>query len=59
MSSTTACHTVEVLKEIFATHGYPCLLVSDNGPQLTTDHLESYLLNHCVLHHRSTPYHPQ
>ena len=58
MSSTTACHTVEVLKEIFATHGYPHLLVSDNGPQLTADHLESYLLNHHVLHHRSAPYHP-
>ena len=58
MSSTTAPHKIEVLKDIFATHGYPRLLVSDNGPQLTANHLENYLLSHHVLHHKSAPYHP-
>ena len=46
MSSTTAHHTVEVLLDIFSTHAYPRLLVSDNGPQLTADYLESYLRSH-------------
>ena len=58
MSSTTAHHTVEVLRDIFATHGYPRLLVSDNVPQLTADYLESYLHSHHILHHKSSPYHP-
>ena len=33
MSSTTAPHTIEVLKDIFATHGYPRLLFLNNGIQ--------------------------
>ena len=32
-SSTTAHCTSEMLQEIFATHGFPRILVSDNGPQ--------------------------
>ena len=58
MSSTMTCHTAEVLKEIFATHDYPCLLVSDNGPQLTSDHLGIYLHSHHIVYHKSAPYHP-
>ena len=58
MSSTTAHHTMEVLQDIFATHGYPGLLVSDNEPQLTADYFESYLRSHHILHHKSSPYHP-
>ena len=57
MSSTTKHHTVEVLWYIFATHGYPQLLVSDNGSQLTADCFKSYLRRHCILDHKSAPYH--
>ena len=58
MSFTTTHHTVEVLRDIFATHGYPRLLVSDNGPQLTADYFKSYLCSHHILHHKLSPYHP-
>jgi len=30
--STTSQKTIEVLSDIFATHGFPNILVSDNGP---------------------------
>jgi len=33
MSATTAQATVQQLREIFATHGFPQMIVSDNGPQ--------------------------
>lgn len=33
MSSTTATKTIDVLRHVFATHGLPDCVVSDNGPQ--------------------------
>ena len=42
-SSTTAGRTMEVLEDVFATHGFPRLLVSDNGPQFTTVEFENFL----------------
>ena len=32
MKSTTSGATIEKLREIFATHGFPVTVVSDNGP---------------------------
>ena len=58
MSSTTAQHTIEVLQDIFATHGFPRLLVSDNGPQFIADNFTTYLCSNQIAHHKSAPYHP-
>ena len=58
MSSTTAQRTIEVLHDFFATHGFPRVLVSDNGPQFLADVLQDYLYSNRILHHRSAPYHP-
>ncbi|XP_022800062.1 uncharacterized protein K02A2.6-like [Stylophora pistillata] len=38
MSSTTSSKTIEVLRTIFATHGLPTQIVSDNGSELTPYH---------------------
>ena len=58
MSSTTAQHTIEMMQDIFATHGLPRILVSDNGPQLISKEFSEYLAHNGVLHRRSAPYHP-
>lgn len=58
MSSTTAQHTIEVMQDVFATHGFPRILVSDNGPPFTSREFSEYLAHNGVLHRRSAPYHP-
>ena len=57
-SSTTAERTIEVLEDVFATHGFPRLLVSDNGPQFTAMEFENFLKRNRISHRRSPPYHP-
>ena len=58
VSTTTTQRTIEVLQDVFATHGFPRLLVSDNGPQFTSEEFGSFLHSHNIVHHKSPPYHP-
>ena len=58
MHSTTTHRTIEVLREIFATHGFPRVIVSDNGPQFTSEDFSTYLLGNHIVHRPSAPYHP-
>lgn len=58
MSSTTAARTIEVLTDIFATHGFPVTLVSDNGPPFTSDEFQRYLAGRGIHHRLTPPYHP-
>jgi len=54
----TTQHTIEVLEDIFTTHGFPRLLVSDNRPQFTAEEFGSFLQSSNIVHHKSPPYHP-
>ncbi|KAL5479489.1 hypothetical protein EMCRGX_G023016, partial [Ephydatia muelleri] len=58
VSTTTSQQTVEVLEEIFAMHGFPRTLVSDNGPQFSSAEFAAFLTSHHILHRTSAPYHP-
>ena len=58
VSITTSQQTVEVLQEIFAMHGFPRILVSDNGPQFSSAEFAAFLTSHHILHHTSAPNHP-
>ena len=58
MSSTTSGKTIEVLRSMFARHGLPEQLVSDNGPQFTSAEFEQFLKGNQMKHILSAPYHP-
>ena len=58
MTSTTTTRTNSVLREMFARFGLPKELVSDNGPQFTSDEFEQFLVGNGVNHIRSSLYHP-
>ena len=42
MSSTTSQKTIDVLRSLFARYGIPEQLVSDNGPQFTSEEFSVY-----------------
>ena len=58
MKSTTAARTIEVLRQLFASHGLPEQVVSDNGPQFTAEEFAAFMKVNGIKHIRSTPYHP-
>lgn len=58
MSTTTVQRTLEVLQEIFEMHGFPRILVSNNGPQFSSAEFAAFLKKNQILHFTSAPYHP-
>ena len=58
MSTTTAPKTIEVLQVVFSRNGLPEQLVSDNGPQFTSDDFAHFMKANGIKHIRSAPYHP-
>lgn len=58
MTSTTSKKTIEVLRSLFARHGLPEQLVSDNGPQFISDDFKKFLKANQVKHILTAPYHP-
>ncbi|XP_050339840.1 uncharacterized protein K02A2.6-like [Bactrocera neohumeralis] len=58
LSSTTTDSTIHSLKSIFAIEGFPNTLVSDNGPQLTSDAFKQFCKLHGITHITTAPFHP-
>ena len=58
MSTTTTSKTIDVLRQVFAAHGLPDHLVSDNGPQFTAAEFAQFLRSNGIKHTCSAPYHP-
>ena len=50
MKSTTSVATIEKLREIFATHGLPKNIVSDNGPNFTSAEFEDFIAKNGIKH---------
>ena len=54
--------TIRKLREIFAQHWLPDMLVSDNGTNLTSDEFAELLRSNCIIHVKTaphpTPHHP-
>ncbi len=58
MDSTTSTKTIQVLRTLFSRYGLPEVLVSDNGPQFTSEEFQTFLKANGVTHTRSAPFHP-
>ena len=58
MSSTTSTAKVNKLREIFAQHGLPEVLVSDNAANFISKEFETFIRKNGVVHVTSAPYHP-
>ena len=56
MPNSTTRATIQRLRQSFATHGLPDILVTDNGPNLVSD--EMFLGRNGIQHVRTAPYHP-
>jgi len=59
MTTITAEKTIERLEAIFARHGLPEALYSDNGPQFIADKFKVYMQENGIKHRRVTPKWPQ
>ena len=58
VSSTSAAQTAEKLRVMFATHGLPITLVSDNGPPFSSTEFHQFVSRNVITHRRVPPYHP-
>ena len=58
MSSTTALKTIATLRHLFAAYGLLEQLVSNNGPQFTSEEFQIFVKQNGVKHIRCAPYHP-
>jgi len=48
--TTTSRMTINALSD----HGFPRILVSDNGPQFTSSEFEDYLFQNNIVHYHTT-----
>lgn len=58
MRTTTAEETVAQIRTIFARMGIPQQLVSDNGPQFTSETFKIFMKKNGIKHVTGAPYHP-
>ena len=59
LSSTTSLDVVRHLKSIFARHGIPNTVVSDNGPQFSSSTFSDFSKSYGFNHTTSSPRYPQ
>ena len=55
---TTSEKVIETLERMFAMHGFPRTLRSDNAANFTSQEFETFLKDNGIEHRRSTPLHP-
>ena len=58
MQSITSRKTIEVLRRVFANHGLPRKVVTDNGPSFTSEEFNTFLSDNGIIHITTAPYHP-
>ena len=58
MKSISSSATIEKLRSIFAIHGLPHKLVTDNEPAFISSEFKTFMDINGIVHIRSAPYHP-
>ena len=58
LNSSTSAITVSRLRRIFALHGLPQVVVTDNGPAFIGPEFLEFMEKNSIKHLRSAPYHP-
>ncbi|XP_049275984.1 uncharacterized protein K02A2.6-like [Rhipicephalus sanguineus] len=58
MRSTTTDATIECLRDVFARFGFPETIVSDNGPQFTSQEFKQFVREMGCRHVQTAPYNP-
>ena len=59
LKGTSAEEVIKHTKSIFARHGIPELVISDNGPQYSSEAYTQFASEYQFKHVTSSPYHPQ
>ena len=58
VNAATSHVTIEHLQTLFATHGIPEVIVSDNGIQFTSAEFSQFMTKNGIRHVKTAPYHP-
>uniref|UniRef100_A0A0N5BZV4 RNA-directed DNA polymerase n=1 Tax=Strongyloides papillosus TaxID=174720 RepID=A0A0N5BZV4_STREA len=58
MTKTESKDVISVLRQLFALHGNPVQLVSDNGRNFISKEMEDFLMKKRITHIRTPVYHP-
>ena len=58
VSSATSTATIEKLRHVFATHGLPDKVISDNGTCFTSAEFADFMKKNGIRHSTTAPYHP-
>ncbi|KAL8582115.1 hypothetical protein ACOMHN_004035 [Nucella lapillus] len=59
LKTETSKATINALKSIFATHGIPDIVMSDNGPNFASCEFMDFAQNYKFTHNTSSPRYPQ
>jgi len=59
LKTTESEDVINFLKGVFSRHGTPEILITDNGPQFTSDKTKAFLDLHDVYVHYVSTYHPE
>ena len=58
LNQTTTIHTITVLRHLIARYCLPEQVVSDNGPQFSSEEFSTFMKQNGIKHTKCSPYHP-